>query len=180
MKKGTKENPYSFDEYLELTKKKKWQGGYVDLGSGIIREIPPMEKDDDDANGCSLGSGDCGSGDEGDGSGSGSGSSDKPQYMVSPGVINDKGYIIKWTEGIASPTVGTGCSNKDGFVCSIYVQPELSSDCSLISLTSSYTWTAPYTALINAKYKYRKGNQEYLGEIPQFSFTIPSMYYEEF
>lgn len=171
-KKGTIENPYSFDEYLELIKKDLWMGGYVDFGGGVIKEIPIKEKD----NPGSSGSG------SGDGSGNGSGSDDRPQYMVSPGSVEERGYIITWSFGIAAPSIGTGCSNKDGFVCTISVRPALDSNCKLVSLTSSFTWTAPYTAMLNAKYSYTVGNSAkvYLAEIPEFSFTIPSIYYEHF
>lgn len=173
-KKGTSENPYSFDEYLELTKKKAWKGGYVDMGGGIIKEIPPQKNDTAGGSGSGSGNG------SGNGSGSGSGSDDRPQYMVGPGSIEDRGYIITWSYGIAAPSIGTGCSNKDGFVCAISVRPALSSTCTLLTLTSSYTWTAPYTATLNAKYSYKMENKIHYGEIPEFSFTIPTIYHEKF
>ena len=40
MEKGTKENPYSYDEYLELAKTNEWKGGYVRLDDGIVKWEP--------------------------------------------------------------------------------------------------------------------------------------------
>ena len=184
--KGTRENPYSFDEYLELAKKKTWKGGYVDMGGGCIVEVPTADEWDDDE-------------DYGSGSGSGSGTNDKPLYMVRAG--SDKIQIntihfgmvevtISWRNGIAKAASSGGYSNRDGFVAGISTEVSVASQYEKDKEKSKddTSWSAPYTIKLDIHNVYtdrtvaprREDRPDEKLDISDFEYIIPSIYHEEF
>lgn len=175
-KKGSKENPYSYDEYLELAAANLWTGGYVRISETQTKWVPEQ-----DAPGTGDGSG-CGSGCGSDtGSGSGSGSNDKPQYMVRSGnktlTVADQYFssiTLHWSAGIALPHAACGSANKDGWYSDVSWE--------LNGIMSGFMPTNVIVGYISA-YEIHVSVSGLYGTYKTFyqaSFTIPAIYYETF
>ncbi len=185
MEKGTKENPYSYDEYLELAKTNEWKGGYVRLDDGIVKWEPAQEKEDAGGTGCGSGTG---SG-EGSGSGSGSGSNDKPQFMVRGGdiVVNVVNQLypqvrIAWSDGIAIAPFGCALdgdgSTPGGFYSEPMVEPYWfteSPPAGFMIHSARAEFTNPYD--IKGELVCSCGPDKRTAEV---TFTIPPIYHEDF
>lgn len=183
MVKGTKENPYSYDEYLELAKENEWTGGYVRMYDGIVKWVPAQETEGTGGNGCGSGTG---SG-EGSGSGSGSGSNDKPQYMVRGGQVTQDtpqqpfdSITIFWTGGIALPHAACGSANKDGFYSD--VSYELINRKKNLEITHvDCRYDSAYNIYIEILWKTPRTRfeKEASGTFDT-SYSIPDIYHEDF
>lgn len=185
MVKGTKENPYSYDEYLELAKENEWTGGYVRLDDGIVKWVPAQETEGTGGNGCGSGTG---SG-EGSGSGSGSGCNDKPKYMVRGGdvIINVVNQLyekvrIAWTDGIAIPTSGCALdgdgSTPGGFYSTPTIEPywaTSSPPTGFMVLKAKAEFTKPYDIRGELICSCGPTKREL-----DTTFTIPEIYHEDF
>lgn len=184
-RKGTKANPYLYDEYLLLCKNKKWLGGYVKLEDGRVDYYDKQEDYEPGTEGTGNGS-ESGSG---SGEGCGSGTNDKPLYMVRAGKGKATAYDsavgtfdinFSWSDGVAVSTSGGGCSNRDGFVSSISTTISFRISATVEEFLPVAIWSAPYTINLSASITYRIGEKTYSMRIDQLEYTVPGSYYETF
>lgn len=189
MVKGTKENPYSYDEYLELAKENEWTGGYVRLDDGIVKWVPAQETEGTGGNGCGSGTGSGEGSGCGSGSGSGSGCNDKPKYMVRGGdvIINVVNQLyekvrIAWTDGIAIPTSGYALDGDGSTPGGFYSAPTIEPYWDTSSPPTGFM-VFKTTAEFTKPYDIRGGLVSSCGPTTReldITFTIPEIYHEDF